>query len=130
MNAVETGSRWKKKNGNTMKLTCDCGNACREPGQPQLFAKDKYGKIIYIEPPGGPGYGYGGYGASGYGVNPYATGPYGDPNSRFIRPGYPYNRPYGPYSGGGYGLPVAGGLLAGRCWAGYCSKPCSTLNRG
>ena len=84
-------------------------------GQPQFFAKDKDGKDIFIEPPGGPGYGYGGYGARGYGVNPYAdpSSPYANPNARFIRPGYPYNRPYGPYSGGGYGLPIAGGLLGG-----------------
>jgi len=84
-------------------------------GQPQYFAKDRDGKNIYIEPPGGAGYGYGGYGAQGYGVNPYSGGVYGDPNARFIRPGYPYNRPYGGYpgGGGGYGLPVAGGLLGG-----------------
>lgn len=82
-------------------------------GQPQFFAKDRDGKDIYVEPAGGPGYGYGGYGPSGYGVNPYASGPYANPNARFIRPGYPYNRPYGPYGGGGYGLPVAGGLLGG-----------------
>lgn len=79
-------------------------------GQPQFFAKDRDGRNIYIEPPGGPGYGYG---PAGYGVNPYASGPYADPNAKFIRPGYPYNRPYGPYSGGGYGLPIAGGLLGG-----------------
>ncbi|KIW99237.1 uncharacterized protein Z519_00900 [Cladophialophora bantiana CBS 173.52] len=82
-------------------------------GQPQFFAKDRDGKNVYIEPPGGPGYGYGGYGPGGYGVNPYASGPYADPNARFIRPGYPYNRPYGAYPGGGYGLPIAGGLLGG-----------------
>lgn len=85
-------------------------------GQPQFFAKDRDGRNIYIEPPGGPGYGFGGYGARGYGVNPYQAsqgGPYSDPNARFIRPGYPYNRPYGGYPGGGYGVPVAGGLLGG-----------------
>jgi hypothetical protein len=99
-------------------------------GVPQFFAKDRDGKNIYIEPPGGPGYGYGGYGQQGYGVNPYASGPYADPNARFIRPSYPYNRPYGGYPGGGYGkcstsfvssvlywlqpgLPIAGGLLGG-----------------
>ncbi len=72
-------------------------------GQPQYFAKDRDGKDIYIEPPGGPGYGYGGYGQRGYGVNPYGGNPYGGPNTRFIRPGYPYNRPYGAYPGGGGG---------------------------
>lgn len=82
-------------------------------GQPQFFAKDRDGKNIYVEPPGGPGYGYGGYGPRGYGVNPYQGGAYADPNARFIRPGYPYNRPYGAYPGGGYGLPIAGGLLGG-----------------
>ncbi|EXJ92092.1 hypothetical protein A1O3_00642 [Capronia epimyces CBS 606.96] len=87
-------------------------------GQPQFFAKDKDGKDIYIEPPGGPGYGYGGYGPRGYGINPYAQGPYSNPNVRVIRPGYPYNRPYGPYSGGGAGLPIAGGLLGGMLLGG------------
>ena len=72
-------------------------------GQPQYFAKDRDGKNIYVEPPGGPGYGYGGYGPQGYGVDPYARGPYSDPNARYIRPGYPYNRPYGGYPGGGNG---------------------------
>jgi len=81
-------------------------------GQPQFFAKDRNGKEIYIEPPGGPGMGYGGYGR-GYGVNPYSSGPYSNPNARFISPGYPYNRPYGAYRGGGYGLPIAGGLAGG-----------------
>jgi hypothetical protein len=74
-------------------------------GQPQFFARDRDGKNIYIEPPGGPGYGYGGYGPQGYGVNPYSasSGAYADPNARFIRPSNPYNRPYGGYPGGGYG---------------------------
>ncbi|KEF51503.1 uncharacterized protein A1O9_12420 [Exophiala aquamarina CBS 119918] len=81
-------------------------------GQPQFFAKDRDGREIYIEPPGGPGMGYGGYNR-GYGVNPYSGGPYANPNARFIRPGYPYNRPYGSYGGGGYGLPIAGGLVGG-----------------
>lgn len=82
-------------------------------GQPQFLAKDRDGKNVYIEPPGGPGYGYGGYGPQGYGVNPYSSGPYADPNARFVRPNNPYNRPYGPYGGGGFGLPIAGGLLGG-----------------
>ncbi|EXJ94000.1 hypothetical protein A1O1_02393 [Capronia coronata CBS 617.96] len=88
-------------------------------GQPQFFAKDKDGKDIYIEPPSGPGYGYGGYGARGYGVNPFAQGPYyANPNVRVIRPTYPYNRPYGQYGGGGVGLPIAGGLLGGMLLGG------------
>lgn len=78
-------------------------------GQPQFFARDRDGREIYIEPPNGPG--YGGYG--GYGINPYTRGLYGNPNVRFVRPAYAYNRPYGPYRGGGLGLPVAGGLLGG-----------------
>lgn len=86
-------------------------------GQPQFFAKDRNGRDIYIEPPGGPGMGYGGY-ARGYGVNPYSSGPYANPNVRFIRPGYPYNRPYGAYRGGGYGLPIAGGLAGGMLLGG------------
>ncbi|KIW57780.1 hypothetical protein PV05_02340 [Exophiala xenobiotica] len=81
-------------------------------GQPQWFAKDRDGKDIYIEP-STSGYGYGGYGPRGYGVNPYTSGPYANPNARFIRPGYPYSRPYGAYGGGGLGMPVAGGLLGG-----------------
>jgi hypothetical protein len=95
-------------------------------GQPQFFAKDKDGKDIYIEPPSGPGYGYGGgfgggyggYGAGGYGVNPYSGGAYSNPNARYIRPSYPYNRPYGPYGGGGFGMPIAGGLLGGMLLGG------------
>ncbi|KAL2413204.1 hypothetical protein ABEF95_003009 [Exophiala dermatitidis] len=88
-------------------------------GQPQFFARDRDGKAIYIEPPGGVGYGYAGYGAGGYGINPYAQGPYyANPNVRVIRPGYPYNRPYGPNSGGGIGLPIMGGLLGGMMLGG------------
>lgn len=82
-------------------------------GQPQFFAKDRDGKDIYVEPPGMGYGGYGGYGPNGYGVNPYSGGIYSDPNVRFIRPSYPYNRPYGAYGGGGAGLPIAGGLLGG-----------------
>lgn len=87
-------------------------------GQPQFFAKDRDGKDIYIEPPSGPGFGYGGYGTGGYGINPYSQGPYANPNVRVIRPSYPYNRPYGPYGGGGFGLPIAGGLLGGMLLGG------------
>jgi len=89
-------------------------------GQPQFLAKDKDGKDVYVEPPGAPGAGFGDYGGRGYGVNPYSSGPYADPNARFIRPAYPYQRPgygygYGPgYGyGSGLGLPIAGGLLGG-----------------
>jgi hypothetical protein len=86
-----------------------------EIGTPQLLGKDRDGKDVYIEPPGGPGgYGYGGGGA--YGYNPYNQGPYGDPNAKFIRPPNPYERPYGYGYGGGYGLPLlglGGGLLLG-----------------
>ena len=97
-------------------------------GEPQFLAKDKDGKDVYIEPPGGPGAaGYGNNG--GYGFSAYAAGIYALPNTRFIRPQMPYQRPYGygggyggygydpyygrGYGGGGYGLPVAGGLLGG-----------------
>jgi hypothetical protein len=79
-------------------------------GQPVFFAKDKDGRDVYVEPPGGPG-GYRGqapqYGAQqgrpgqgGRMINPYSNGPYADPNARFIRPQQPYNRPYGYGYGG------------------------------
>lgn len=84
-------------------------------GQPQFFAKDKNGQDIYIEPPSGPGYGYGGYGNRGYGYNPYTSGPYGAPNARYIRPQYGYGR---PGYGGGLALPLAGGLLGGALLGG------------
>lgn len=109
-----------------------------ETGEPQLVGKDKDGKNIYIEPPntGGPAYGaYGG--GDAYSYNPGREGPfagggaYSDPNARFIRPNYPYQRPYGggygyggyPYRGGygyggGYGLPLVGGLLGGALLGG------------
>jgi len=84
-------------------------------GQPQWFAKDRDGRDIYIEPPSGPGYGYGGYGRNGIGYNPYTSGPYATPNARFIRPNYAYGR---PGYGGGLALPVAGGLLGGALLGG------------
>lgn len=83
-----------------------------ETGQPQLIGKDKDGKNVYIEPPNGANLPPG-----GYGYNPYAQGPYNyaPPNSRYIRPDYPYRRPYGGGYGGGYGSPLllGGGLLGG-----------------
>jgi len=114
-------------------------------GQPVFLAKDKDGKDVYVEPPGGMG--PGGYGASpggygggpagfgaspgyggmysststgrgAYGVNPYASGPYADPNARFVRPSYPYSRPYGYGYGGGMGMPLAGGLMGGMLLGG------------
>lgn len=89
-----------------------CVQQAQMTGQPQFFAKDRDGKEIYIEPPNMGGYGP--YGQSaGYGYNPYTSGPYANPNARFIRPGNPYSRPGGPGYGGGYGLPIAGGLLGG-----------------
>lgn len=91
-----------------------------ETGVPQLLGKDKEGKEIYIEPPGGPG-GYGGYGGGpgSYGYNPYTQGPYSNPNAKFIRPQEPYGRSYPGYGygyGGGFGYPLmglGGGLLLG-----------------
>lgn len=113
-----------------------------QTGQPVFLAKDKDGKDVYVEPPGGPG-GRGGPGAySGeYGmrpdgtrmINPYANGPYADPNARFIRPQQQYSRPmgygygggYGGYGGGmygrggmGYGMPMMGGLMGGMMLGG------------
>jgi hypothetical protein len=114
-----------------------------ETGEPQLVGKDRDGKNIYIEPPNGAGSAYGTYaGDNAYSYNPGREGPfagggaYSDPNARFIRPSYPYQRPYGggygyggyPYGGGygyghgggfgGYGLPLAGGLLGGALLGG------------
>lgn len=96
-----------------------CLQRAQMTGEPQFFARDRDGKDIYIEPPymgygGMPPRSYGG----GYGYNPYTSGPYSAPNARFIRPGGPYNRPYGPRYGGGMGMPVAGGLLGGMMLGG------------
>jgi len=97
----------------------ECLQRAQMTGQPQFFAKDRNGKDIYIEP---PSTGYGGMGqrayGGGYGYNPYTSGPYSSPNARFVRPGYPYNRPYGPGTGGGMGLPIAGGLMGGMMLGG------------
>ncbi|RMZ79689.1 hypothetical protein DV738_g3236, partial [Chaetothyriales sp. CBS 135597] len=106
-------------------------------GQPVFFMKDRDGHDVYVEPPtiytgyGGPpiatGYAppygspYGGvpprpaayFGPGSYAINPYASGIYANPNARFIRPQQPYGRPYGGGGGMSYGLPIAGGLLAG-----------------
>ena len=99
-------------------------------GQPVFFAKDKDGRDVYVEPPGGPGgrmYGGAGYGAQpgAHMINPYANGPYANPNARFIRPQQPYARPYGsgyggyPYGGGmGMGMPMMGGLMGGMLLGG------------
>ncbi|KAL8932550.1 MAG: hypothetical protein Q9216_006786, partial [Gyalolechia sp. 2 TL-2023] len=77
-------------------------------GEPQLVGKDRNGQDIYIEPPPtahAP--------RSGFGYSPYARGIYANPNARFIRPANPYGRPGGRGYGGGYGLPLAGGLMGG-----------------
>lgn len=79
-----------------------------QTGQPQFLAKDPQGHDVYIEPPNGPAIPAG---ARGY--NPYANGVYTNPNARFVRPDYPYNRPYGYGYGGGYGFPLFGGALLG-----------------
>ena len=91
-----------------------------QTGEPQFIGKDREGKDVYIEPPYGPGGGYGGYGQSSYGYNPYSQGPYAHPNARYIRPQDPYARPYGYGYGGGMGyglgaplLGLGGGLLLG-----------------
>ena len=79
-------------------------------GERQHVGKDRDGKEIYVEPPQyqSPG-AYGG----GYGYNPYDRGVYTTPNARYIRPTNAYARPMGYGYGGGYGLPIAGGLLGG-----------------
>jgi hypothetical protein len=69
-----------------------------QTGQPQFLAKDRQGNDVYIEPPNGPSIPAG---ARGY--NPYSSGIYANPNARFVRPNYAYNRPYGYGYGGGYG---------------------------
>ncbi|KAF2100487.1 hypothetical protein NA57DRAFT_54571 [Rhizodiscina lignyota] len=80
-----------------------------QSGQPQYLGKDRNGRDVYIEPPSGPGAPRG-----AYGYNPYTQGPYANnPNARFIRPQYDYNRPVGYGYGGGLGLPLVGGLLGG-----------------
>jgi len=90
-----------------------------QTGEPQFIGKDRQGKDVYIEPPHGPGQGFGGYGQGAYGYNPYSRGPYAIPNARFIRPQDPYARPYGYGYGGGLGVGAApllglgGGLLLG-----------------
>lgn len=121
-----------------------------ETGEPQLVGKDRDGKNIYVEPPNAGGSAYGAYGGgNAYSYNPGREGPFAgrgassDPNARFIRPAYPYQRPYPggygygsggygygggyPYGGGygygggfrgGYGLPLAGGLLGGALLGG------------
>jgi len=93
-----------------------------QTGEPQFIGKDRDGKDVYIEPPNGPGQGFGGYGQGGYGYNPYSRGPYAIPNARFIRPQDPYSRPYGYGYGGGMGgmgfggpmmMGLGGGMLMG-----------------
>lgn len=90
-----------------------------QTGVPQFLGKDRDGKDVFIEPPYGPGGGYGGYSQGAYGYNPYSQGPYSNPNARFVRPPDPYNRPYGYGYGGGLGygaaplLGLGGGLLLG-----------------
>lgn len=88
-------------------------NQAQMTGQPAFFARDQQGHEIYIEPPNAYRGGYGPYGNHGYAYNPYQSGPYANPNARFIRPTDPYGRPYGTRPGGGYGLPIAGGVLGG-----------------
>lgn len=94
-----------------------------ETGQPQPIGRDKDGHDLFIEPPQGPGdtnAGYAGYGQQGSyrGYNPYSQGPYANPNARFIRPEYPYARPYGYGYGGGMGMPLMGGMMGGMMLGG------------
>lgn len=106
----------------------------QQTGQPQLLGRDKDGHDLYLEPPGGPGSTNSGYPGSGGqqtgNQNPYIRHPaYSDPNARFIRPDYEYQRPYGYGYGGGYGMPMmmpmmmmgglGGGLLMGGMMGGF-----------
>ncbi|KAL1305982.1 hypothetical protein AAFC00_004117 [Neodothiora populina] len=87
-----------------------------QTGQPQLIGKDRQGKDVYIEPPGGMQGAY--YTQNGRMINPYSQGPYTNPNARFITPAMPYQRPYGYGYGGGMGLPLIGGLAGGMMLGG------------
>lgn len=102
-------------------------NEALRTGQPQLLARDRDGRDVWIEPPMAPrGYG-GGYGGDYGGQqqrNRYTQHPYTDPNARFVRMQAPGGYGYGGYGGGGYGpgygyggsglgLPIVGGLLGG-----------------
>ena len=94
-----------------------------QTGEPQFLGKDREGRDIYVEPPGGPD--FAGQHRGNVYVNPYNQGPYANPNARFIRPADPYYRPYGGGYGGGFGLPLAvggglaGGLLLGGALGGF-----------
>lgn len=77
-----------------------------QTGKPQLVGKDKDGDDVYIKPPSQSSMGYGGLGG-GY------PGRYGYGNGGYMRPGYPYSRPYGYGYGGGLGLPLMGGMMLG-----------------
>jgi len=78
-------------------------NRAIETGQPQLIGKDAQGHDLYLEPPEQQGGGYGMRPGNGQ-YNPYASGPYQNPNARFLKPDYGYNRPYGGGYGMGYGM--------------------------
>ncbi|KAF1979705.1 hypothetical protein BU23DRAFT_548903 [Bimuria novae-zelandiae CBS 107.79] len=88
-----------------------------QTGEPQLLGKDRQGRDVYIQPPGG--YGHSNvFGSNVYGYNPYAQGPFARPNAMYMRPSGPYGRPYGYGYGGGIGAPVAAGLLGGALLGG------------
>jgi len=99
-------------------------NKAIETGQPQLIGKDAQGHDLYLEPPEQQGGGYGMRPGNGQ-YNPYASGPYQNPNARFLKPDYGYNRPYGGGFGMGYGMPLmlgmgglGGGLMLGGMMGG------------
>lgn len=81
-----------------------------DTGEPQLIGKDKDGREIWIEPPGGLG--GRGLGDGAYGVNPWSNGYFGGgyPGAMYARPMGPYSRPYGR---GNYGYGYGGGLGMG-----------------
>jgi len=87
-------------------------NRAIETGQPQLIGKDAQGHDLYLEPPEQQGGGYGMRPANGQ-YNPYASGPYQNPNARFLKPDYGYNRPGGYGYGMGYGMPLMMPMMLG-----------------
>lgn len=86
-----------------------------QTGEPQSIGRDREGREVFVEPPPRQyGYGYGSpFAQRGYGTYPYNQG-----NGFYAPPGYAYGRPRGNGFGGGYGLPLAGGMIGGLALGG------------